>query len=77
MNRRNVSIGSAFSAVPAATTMPIRRTNPAAVPMSVERHPRTDPTPTTMSTISMTSTAAARPVVVTVVQKFMGESRSS
>jgi hypothetical protein len=60
---RNALIGTSRSAVPNARTSTARTARPAAAPSHVDRHPRTVPTPTTMITISMTSTAAARNVV--------------
>jgi hypothetical protein len=56
-------IGTFVSAVPNAPTSSVSAARPAPAPSQVERQPRTLPTPTTMMTISMTSTAAARNVV--------------
>jgi hypothetical protein len=47
--------------------MTARTPNPLAVPIQVERQPRVAPTPTTMMTISIASTAEARKVVMRTV----------
>jgi hypothetical protein len=60
---RNPPMGTAVSAVPSTRTRTASTARPAPAPSHVERHPRTLPTPTTMITISMTSTQAARNVV--------------
>jgi hypothetical protein len=63
ITRRSASIGTARNAVPKASTSTASTASPAPPPSQVDRQPRTLPTPTTMITISMTSTAAARKVV--------------
>jgi hypothetical protein len=63
ITRRSTPIGTARSAVPNASTSAASTPKPAPAPSQVDRHPRTLPTPTTMITISMTSTAAARKAV--------------
>src|SRR5690242_511250 len=61
---RSTLTGTRVSAVPSATMSAATTARPAPVPSRVDRQPRTAPTPTTMITISMISTAAARNVVV-------------
>jgi hypothetical protein len=63
---RRTSIGSAVRAVPSAPPTITSTTKPTATPMSVERHPRIEPTPTTIATISTASTTEARKVVANV-----------
>src|SRR6266511_2969956 len=70
---RRAPIGTSVSAVPSAPTSTARMLRPAAAPSQVERHPRTLPTPTTMITISMTSTAAARNVVTNTDEGLIGD----
>src|SRR4030095_16294122 len=57
---RSAPTGTAVRAVPSATTSTASTARPPPAPSQVDRHPRTLPTPTTMITISMTSTQAAR-----------------
>lgn len=56
-------MGTAVSAVPNASTSTASTARPPPAPSQVDRYPRTLPTPTTMITISMTLTQAARNVV--------------
>src|SRR3989442_15145779 len=62
--KRSAPMGIAVRAAPTTTTTTVSTANPATAPMSVERHPRVAPTPTTMVTISIASTAEARKVVM-------------
>src|SRR2546425_8384000 len=62
--KRSAPMGIAVRAAPTTTTTTVSTANPATAPMSVERHPRVAPTPTTMVTISIASTADARKVVM-------------
>jgi hypothetical protein len=57
-------MGTSVSALPSARMSAARMTRPEAAPIKVDRQPRMVPTPTTMITISMISTAAARNVMV-------------
>jgi hypothetical protein len=61
--KRSGPIGTWRSAAPSTTTTTASTANPEAAPMTVERQPRVAPTPTTMVTISITSTAEAKNVV--------------
>ena len=58
--RRSVSIGIEPSAGPSAATRMPGRFRAAPAPISVERHPRTTPTPSTIVSASTISTALAR-----------------
>jgi hypothetical protein len=64
MTNRSGAIGMALSARPKTATITASRRKPADAPISVERQPRVAPTPTTMVTISMASTADARNVMI-------------
>src|SRR6266853_4844504 len=64
ITKRRGPIGTTLSAAPRITTTTASTPKPDAAPINVERQPRVAPTPTTMVTISIASTAEARKVVI-------------
>src|SRR5207245_7924807 len=62
--KRSGPMGTWLKAAPSTTTTTASTPKPEAAPISVERQPRVAPTPITIVTISIASTAEARKVVI-------------